>query len=224
MHSTASSPPAQPGALALRPDPGYRALHDDELRRRRREYQRALVLVEEDVAAAHGDLSPDELAERIAGGRAWYAQHLGECEREEARRERAAQLGVPRDADRYPPEFLDDLKRRVKLDELVEDELGATLGRASAKGVRCGRCPFHEDHDPSFYVYTAPAAGQHFHCYGCGTHGDAIDAITIARRLDFREAVASLARDAGLALPAPARPAAGHRVVRLMPKEVNRAR
>lgn len=36
-----------------------------------------------------------------------------------------------------------------------------------------GRCP-HPDHDdetPSFYVYP----DRHFHCYGCGWHGDATD-------------------------------------------------
>src|ERR1700729_3237275 len=30
-------------------------------------------------------------------------------------------------------------------------------------------CPFHDEKTPSFYVYT-----EHFHCYGCGAHGDAI--------------------------------------------------
>jgi DNA primase len=32
-----------------------------------------------------------------------------------------------------------------------------------------GRCPFHREKTPSFHVYP-----DHFHCYGCGAHGDAI--------------------------------------------------
>ena len=33
-----------------------------------------------------------------------------------------------------------------------------------------GRCPFHEDRDPSFRVFDG-----HFHCFGCSAHGNAVD-------------------------------------------------
>ena len=32
-------------------------------------------------------------------------------------------------------------------------------------------CPFHNDTFPSFYMYD----DGHYHCFGCGLHGDAID-------------------------------------------------
>ena len=32
------------------------------------------------------------------------------------------------------------------------------------------RCPFHADRTPSLKLY-----GDHFHCCGCGAHGDVID-------------------------------------------------
>ena len=32
------------------------------------------------------------------------------------------------------------------------------------------RCPFHADRTPSLKLY-----GDHFHCFGCGAHGDVID-------------------------------------------------
>lgn len=32
------------------------------------------------------------------------------------------------------------------------------------------RCPFHADRVPSLKLY-----GDHFHCFGCGAHGDVID-------------------------------------------------
>ena len=33
-------------------------------------------------------------------------------------------------------------------------------------------CPFHADHTPSLYV-----ADDHYHCYGCGAHGDVIEKV-----------------------------------------------
>jgi DNA primase len=42
-----------------------------------------------------------------------------------------------------------------------------TLHKQSGKLVGC--CPFHGEKTASFYVYD-----DHYHCYGCGAHGDAI--------------------------------------------------
>jgi transposase len=43
-------------------------------------------------------------------------------------------------------------------------------------GERSGRlrwvCPFHDDRNPSLYV---DPGEWHYHCFGCGAHGDAID-------------------------------------------------
>ena len=54
------------------------------------------------------------------------------------------------------------LKRAVPLDEAAE-RYGT---------VRCGfmLCPFHADRVPSLKLY-----GDHFHCFGCGAHGDVVD-------------------------------------------------
>lgn len=43
------------------------------------------------------------------------------------------------------------------------------------------RCPFHADRTPSLKLY-----GDHFHCFGCGAHGDVITSrrdCSVARRL-----------------------------------------
>ncbi len=40
-----------------------------------------------------------------------------------------------------------------------------------------GRCPFHPDKNPSFAVYP-----DHFHCYGCGVHGNIDDFINLMKR------------------------------------------
>ena len=56
-------------------------------------------------------------------------------------------------------------------------------------------CPFHGERTPSFYIYTED---QHYHCYGCGAHGDVISFVREKENLEFREAVEFLARRAGI--------------------------
>jgi DNA primase len=46
-------------------------------------------------------------------------------------------------------------------------------------------CPFHAEKTPSFYVYP-----DHYHCFGCGAHGDIFDWLMQTLRLTFPEAVA----------------------------------
>lgn len=53
-----------------------------------------------------------------------------------------------------------------------------------------GRCPFHHDRTPSFYVY----APTHYHCFGCEAHGDVIAFLRRKEDLTFREAVDLLRR------------------------------
>src|SRR6201988_3111855 len=94
-----------------------------------------------------------------------------------------------------PSGFLDELRSRVSLSELV--------GR-KVKLVRRGReyaglCPFHHEKTPSFYVVEDKSF---FHCFGCGAHGDVIGFVMRNDNLSFPEAVERLARDAGMQGPA----------------------
>ncbi|MDE8344694.1 MAG: DNA primase [Acidocella sp.] len=91
-----------------------------------------------------------------------------------------------------PPNFLDELRARTPI--------GALIGR-SVKLTRSGRetkgcCPFHGEKTPSFYVYD-----DHFHCFGCGEHGDVITFVMKSANLGFMEAVETLAAEAGLEVP-----------------------
>ncbi|MCL5107365.1 MAG: CHC2 zinc finger domain-containing protein [Chloroflexi bacterium] len=54
-----------------------------------------------------------------------------------------------------------------------------------------GLCPFHEDRHPSLLV---DEQDQHFHCFGCGAHGDAIDFVMRQEGVGFLEACSRLAR------------------------------
>lgn len=93
-----------------------------------------------------------------------------------------------------PAGFLDELRARTPL--------AAVIGRR-VKLVRSGRqwkgcCPFHGEKTPSFYVYD-----DHYHCFGCGAHGDAVSFIMQSQGAAFVEAVEQLATEAGLEVPKP---------------------
>lgn len=55
-----------------------------------------------------------------------------------------------------------------------------------------GRCPFHDDHEPSLVIYADDPRDEHFHCFGCRAHGDVTRFVELAERLPFRAAVATL--------------------------------
>ncbi|MCK4342227.1 MAG: DNA primase [Phycisphaerae bacterium] len=58
-----------------------------------------------------------------------------------------------------------------------------------------GLCPFHADHKPSMSV--SPQK-QIFKCWSCGAGGDVIRFVEMYERVDFKEALAALARRAGI--------------------------
>src|SRR5215469_14703247 len=94
----------------------------------------------------------------------------------------------------FPPGFLDELRSRVSLAELVGKRV-----RLARKGrEHGGLCPFHNEKTPSFYVVEDKGF---FHCFGCGAHGDAIGWIMRSENLDFIEAIEHLADIAGVAVP-----------------------
>src|SRR4051794_1342420 len=94
----------------------------------------------------------------------------------------------------FPPGFLDELRARISLSDLVGRRVRLTRkGREHA-----GLCPFHNEKTPSFYVVEDKGF---FHCFGCGAHGDAIGYLMRADNLDFIEAIERLAGEAGLQVP-----------------------
>jgi DNA primase len=94
----------------------------------------------------------------------------------------------------FPPGFLDELRSRIGLADLVGRRV-----RLVRKGREYGGlCPFHNEKTPSFYVVEDKGF---FHCFGCGAHGDALGYVMRAENLDFIEAVERLAAEAGLQVP-----------------------
>ena len=97
-----------------------------------------------------------------------------------------------------PYDITDDLKRDVLSATDLVALVGAVTSLKKAGSSWKGLCPFHGEKTPSFHVH--PEKGFYY-CFGCGAKGDAISFIRETERLDFPEAVAYLARRAGIALP-----------------------
>ncbi len=94
----------------------------------------------------------------------------------------------------FTPQFLDELRLRTGLAELVGKRV-----RLTRKGhEHSGLCPFHKEKTPSF---TLSEEKGFYHCFGCGAHGSAIDFVMNMDGLNFPEAVERLAQDAGMEVP-----------------------
>jgi DNA primase len=94
-----------------------------------------------------------------------------------------------------PSSFLDELRVRTPLAAVVGRRV--RLARSGRQWKGC--CPFHGEKTPSFYVYE----DGHYHCFGCGAHGDAIGFVMQSEGAGFMEAVERLAAEAGLDVPKP---------------------
>lgn len=82
-----------------------------------------------------------------------------------------------------------DIKERVDLRDLIRF-YGLDVNRG---GFAC--CPFHNEQNPSFKVYE-----DHYHCFGCGEHGDHVDFVQKIYGINNIEAAKKISHDFGLGL------------------------
>src|SRR5690348_2603882 len=94
----------------------------------------------------------------------------------------------------FPPRFLDELRERLSLADIV----GRRVRLIKRGREYVGLCPFHKEKTPSFNVVEDKGF---YHCFGCGAHGDVIGFTMQTANLTFPEAVEQLARQAGLEVP-----------------------
>lgn len=95
-------------------------------------------------------------------------------------------------------DITDDVKREVLAATDLVALIGATTGLKKVGASWKGLCPFHGEKTPSFYVH--PEKGFYY-CFGCQAKGDAITFVRETEKLEYPEAVAYLARRAGVSLP-----------------------
>lgn len=86
----------------------------------------------------------------------------------------------------FSKESLETLRSRIDLVEVLNPYLKLQRAGAAYKAL----CPFHDEQTPSFVVQKGDS---HYHCFGCGAHGDAISFLMTHLKMSFQEAVESLA-------------------------------
>src|ERR1700722_2183829 len=86
----------------------------------------------------------------------------------------------------FTKESLEQLKSKIDLVEVISAHVEMKRVGAAHKAL----CPFHQEKTPSFLVQRGDT---HYHCFGCGAHGDAIQFLMNYLNLSFIEAVESLA-------------------------------
>lgn len=86
----------------------------------------------------------------------------------------------------YKKESLEVLRQRIDLVEVVSAHLQLRRAGSSYKAL----CPFHQEHTPSFLIQ---AGDHHYHCFGCGAHGDAIAFLMNYLKMSFVDAIETLA-------------------------------
>lgn len=95
---------------------------------------------------------------------------------------------------RFPEEFLNELKSRVRLSDVV----GRKVQLKKRGKDYVGLSPFSNEKTPSFYVHDDRGF---YKCFSTQKSGDAITFLMETERLTFAESVEKLARDVGLELP-----------------------
>jgi DNA primase len=95
---------------------------------------------------------------------------------------------------RFPPSFLDEIKARLPVSEVVRRRVKLQKSGREWKGLS----PFNQEKTPSFFVNDQKMAWFDF---SSGRNGNVFDFVMETEGLSFPEAVERLASEAGLALP-----------------------
>jgi DNA primase len=95
---------------------------------------------------------------------------------------------------RFPPQFLDELRARIPVSEVVGRRVRLKKSGREWKGLS----PFNKERTPSFFVNDQKGF---YHDFSSGKHGDIFTFLMESEGLSFPEAVERLAAQAGLAMP-----------------------
>ncbi len=110
---------------------------------------------------------------------------------------------------RIPQSFIDEVIHRTDLVELIKSRVALK----KAGQTYTANCPFHQEKTPSFHVHPVK---QFYHCFGCGANGNALSFMVAYDRLDFLDALETLANKVGLELPERADDADKHQTQELL--------
>jgi DNA primase len=92
---------------------------------------------------------------------------------------------------KYPKEYLDEIKLRLKVSQVVGKSV-----QLKKKGKEfIGLSPFKNEKSPSFTVNDEK---EFYHCFSSGEHGNIFDFLMKTKSIGFGEAVRTLAAEAGM--------------------------
>jgi DNA primase len=94
----------------------------------------------------------------------------------------------------FPQAFIDDLRARADIVQVIQDYVPLKKSGATWKGL----CPFHGEKTPSFHVN--PDKGF-FYCFGCQAGGNVFKFVELQEKVAFPDAVRLLAHKFGMAVP-----------------------
>ncbi|MBR5224480.1 MAG: DNA primase [Clostridia bacterium] len=97
-------------------------------------------------------------------------------------------------AGRFPPGWLDELRERADIVQVVSRYVQLT----PKSGRYWGLCPFHGEKTASFSVNPQR---QMYYCFGCHAGGSAINFVMEMEHLEFKDAVKLLAEQVHMELP-----------------------
>ncbi len=98
-----------------------------------------------------------------------------------------------------PPGFLDELRSRVSLAQVVGRKVTWDMRKSQqGRGDMWAPCPFHQEKTASFHVDDRKGF---YYCFGCHAKGDAIGFVMESENVAFIEAVNILASEAGMQVP-----------------------
>jgi len=92
---------------------------------------------------------------------------------------------------KYPKEYLDEIKLRVKVSQVV----GKSVQLKKRGKEFIGLSPFKNEKSPSF---TVSDEKEFYHCFSTGEHGNIFDFLMKTKLIGFGEAVKVLASEAGM--------------------------
>jgi DNA primase len=92
---------------------------------------------------------------------------------------------------KYPKEYLDEIKLRLKVSQVV----GKSVQLKKRGKEFVGLSPFKNEKSPSF---TVSDEKEFYHCFSTGEHGNIFDFLIKTKGMNFGEAVRTLAAEAGM--------------------------
>ena len=88
---------------------------------------------------------------------------------------------------------IEEVKTRISAEAIIGRHVQL---QRSGQHLR-GRCPFHEERTPSFFVFLDSG---NYKCFGCGESGDVFTFLMKIENLTFRESLERLADETGVSL------------------------